>query len=42
MFIHKLWQKVEVGLSHCTAEKRALVGVELEVGWASELVYTFW
>jgi len=42
MFIHKSWQKVEVGPSHCTAEKRALAGVELEVGWTSELVYTFW
>jgi len=33
---------VEVGPSHCTAQKRALVSVELEVGWTSELVCTFW
>jgi len=42
MFTHKSWQKVEVGPSHCTAEKRPLVGVNLEIRWTSELVYTFW
>jgi hypothetical protein len=33
---------MEGGPIHCKPEQRALVGVELEVGWTSELVCTFW